>query len=41
MQNESSLIINQQDTSVLKKLVTSLLHEKPNDPVPFIYSFLS
>jgi len=26
---------------VLKSLVTSLLKEKPNDAVPFIYSFLS
>ncbi len=41
MQNENSSIINQQDANVLKKLVTSLLREKPNDPVPFIYSFLA
>ena len=34
-------VITQQDTTILKQMVTSLLREKPSDPVPFIYNFLA
>lgn len=34
-------VITNKDTLVLKQLVTNLLREKPTDPVPFIYNFLS
>ena len=33
-------IISNQDTTVLKLLVTSLLRDKPSDPVPYIYNYL-
>lgn len=33
-------ILDQADTAVLKALVTSLIREKPNDTVAFIYDYL-
>lgn len=41
MQAPNSNVITPKDTLVLKQLVTNLLREKPTDPVPFIYNFLS
>lgn len=34
-------IISTSDTTVLKQLVTSLLRDKPSDPIPYIYNYLS
>jgi len=41
MQASNKSVIAEEDTLMLKSLVTNLLREKPRDPVPFIYNFFS
>ena len=41
MQANTKNVVTENDTLMLKSLVTNLLREKPTDPVPFIYNFLS